>query len=397
MNIIKFSLLISLLLLSGCNSSSNENETKESTKQYIVGKTTLSKGTICIDNNHNLQCDDFEPQTTSSEKGEYSFEAKVEDGSAILAQGGVNLVLLEDNSNLIQKTSFHKKNILHNLNTLSTLVDNAMDKGLTYQEAKEKIAQKYHLKSDIIETNPLDLIEDENNKNIFLVTHRVEEYVLHLQDKKSVKKSQKSDLNGTTNVIITEDDVDSALDGFDIFSFDLFSFKFKFTEYIIFAFTKINSISCDILSLGGLCTPYLENSRHVVKADENDSYSTDSLDISDLNGIWRTTDNYCIDFDMGFFTGTVRTYYKYSNLTNPSEKGSSFLIDSFDEDTRTLFLRTPYADSDVLIGEVYGVEKSTTQEDVYYFGSHKLISRDKFETYTDCIIDFQKEVKEEND
>ena len=303
---IKISLFIALLLFNGCDSSSrsnNENIPKKNT--FIQGKTTLSKATVCIDENINSFCDKNELQTISDEKGEYklSYKGELPENSIILAQEGYNLILLEDNNaHLAIKTTFSKNNQETNINTITTFIAQLLEQGLSFEIAQEQIAKKYHLDVNFITNDPLNLLEENSDKNIFLTIHAIENNIIHAKNKNKISKSQKVKESG--NLVITEEEADEALLNFDIFSFDLEKFQAEISKFFVYsAFSIADSIDC-ILSLG--CEIQYdfdtnENNISLPIADENDSLSQEFVSEYELSGIWYEAEgNSC--FDINYFT-----------------------------------------------------------------------------------------------
>jgi len=358
MNTIKLFVIISLILFNGCTDSSSKNGKSKLKKVDIKGKTTLSKSTVCVDLNLDSTCEANEPQTISDEKGKYLLKGvEVKNGDIILSEGGYNLVLLERNSaKLALKSSFFNSNKKININTISTLISTAMNSGLSYEKAKEKIANKYNLDINFIEVDTLSFLEDEKNNNIFLTVRAIEDRVLHSKNKTAPQQKVE---NG--NLIITEDEADEALLNFDIFSFDLDGFKQKIAEYTLYGiFYYIDFIT----GKDDLNTSLIDNNISIPVADENDSISEEFVTRDDLVGVWNR-DNTCLE--IGSYSDIITTFY-YTDDTN---NGLSFvkddsIINEFDEDNRRLYIKE-FGEFFSVFWRVYDVYKSANIKNKLYF------------------------------
>jgi len=379
MNITKTFIILALLLLNSCNSSSNKGEAiqEDNTLQTttIKGSTSLSKSTVCIDENQDSICNEDEPQTASDKEGIYTlnYDGELADDAIILSQGGYNLNLLEENSaKLALKASFLKSHQKTNLNTLSTLITNNIEEGLTHQEAKDKIAKKYHLNVNFIEQNPLELIEDKNDKNIFLTIRAIENRVLHPQTKTTSKTQQKVE-NG--NLIIEEEDADKALLGFDIFSFNLDNFIQELSKQIFdsvvfttaFIANSTSYITYVPCTLGlSICQGYPEINLATPTPDKNDSISQELVTRSELTGIWYGS-RMCLE--IGYFD-TLIAY-------DERKVDYHAIIDTFDEENRILKVRQIYLTT--LGHKSYSVYKSATIKDKIYLSSDSFVKYDTVE------------------
>ena len=400
MNITKTFIILALLLLNSCNSSSNKGEAiqEDNTLQTttIKGSTSLSKSTVCIDENQDSICNEDEPQTASDKEGIYTlnYDGELADDAIILSQGGYNLNLLEENSaKLALKASFLKNHQKTNLNTLSTLIANNIEEGLTHQEAKDKIATKYHLNVNFIEHNPLELIGDENNKNIFLTIRAIENRVLHSQTKTTAQIQQKVE-NG--NVIIEEEDADKALLGFDIFSFNLDDFIQELSKQIFdsFVFTTafianstsyITYVPC-LLGLTS-CQGYPEINTTAPTPDENDSISQELVTRSELIGVWygsKVGYNSKMCLDIGYLD-TINAYGEENSANYHA------IIDTFDEENRLLKVRQIYLTT--LGHKSYSVYKSATIKDKIYLSSDSFV---KYDTVEACQAKAKQDIDNKN-
>ena len=408
MKFIKFFVVVSLLLLNGCGSDDEKNEkssvdeTKEerasvdevkeenssqnSKKMTIKGKSTLAQAVVCLDSNKNAFCDEDEPQSTSDVIGKYLFEAEVKEGDIILSQGGFNLILLEENTqNLAVKASYIAKNEETNLNTLSSIIADSIEKDGSYENAKARIATKNGLDIALIEKNPIDLVEANENDKIFLTIRAIEERVLHPERVET--KKQKLSLNKveSTNFIISEKEADDALWGHNVFSVSvdggfvvaLYGYIARYFKDTDTAFV-FSSIGDKILQSGALTECYLFGSHcpppsSPVSVDKNDSLSEELVTEDELMGVWRVhsnlrKQNYCVEISSFVFT-IYRDGDGYKNfidgrpLNEILDKENILIkerhnVIDFDEEERRLDIGS--------IGSYY-VTKSDLVEDKLYF------------------------------
>ena len=390
---IKIFTIISLFFIfNGCNSSSNKNTNKEdiqqSKKTTIKGASTLAKATVCIDENSDNFCNESEPQTLSDEKGNYSllYDGEVAEATTILAQGGDNLNLLEENkAKLMLKASFLNGKEGTNLNTFTTFIATRVNKGLTHQKAKEAVANKYGVDVNHIEKNPLDFLEDKKNKNIFLTLRAIEDNIIHSKKKKFSASSLKLDAN--ENLIITEEEADEALFNFDIFDFDLLTFRNNLANVFILGITSIgNFLECTIL---GDC-PLSDINMTKPTPEANDTLSEDFVSKYEMSGVWYDkVHNYC--FKTNFITN-IWTLHPYA-----------YQVSSFSEENRLVVLRgievtgyilpTGYND----IYRAYSLYKSQNSDDKIYMSSPDLEEKyilSRFNSLKSCKSNIVKMAEE---
>jgi len=246
--------LVALLAISGCDSSSNETEAENSSAKNttITGTTTLSKSVVCIDTNNNNACDSDETHTEADSEGgfELSQAGELADGTNLVATGGYNLVLETDNTNsngLTFRAAYNSNYDENNINVMTTLIAGKIDKGSTHSEAKAYYADKYSangVTTDIVESDPLSLIDDASTQGLFLTIRAIEDGYVNGNDNVNAapqfRETNSTDDNSTGG-IITEDDADGALFGIDIFDFDLNAFIDRLSEYFDYF---VNLVTC---------------------------------------------------------------------------------------------------------------------------------------------------------
>ena len=391
MNLLKSSILISLLLLNGCESSSSKD-----TEVKIKGTATLSKAIVCIDSNLDSTCNKDEIQTISNDKGEYNLTSSdIKDGDIILAQDGYNLVLLEENkAHLAVKESFRKDNQENNINTITTLIAGAMNDGLSYQETKEKIAKKRELDINFIELNPFSLLDDEVNKNLFLTIRAIEHNVLYPETKNKSSNLKKLE-NG--NLVITEEEADEALLDFDIFSFDLNTFKENLNEFLAITLVRISDFfEC---TLDSSCVAGDYNFSLPI-AQEPDFISEELVLKEDIKGVWfkesKEEESQCLDM------GDNDTW-KFYNKDGNSER--IIFFKNFDLENRRINLRGGLPLSWIS----YLIYKSENVTNRFYISANvrdsifdsnrinKNFTLNSFDTLENCIKELNKnEIKEDD-
>ena len=276
-NLLSISLITATaLLLSACNSSDEGENSNANQRTLISGSTTVSQGTVCLDENRNFTCDNDEVKVQTDDKGKYSLEvnASVNDGSQIIVEDGFNLVLQDNNLNrLAFVTQYHASEETHNINTMSTLIANAMNKkGYNLDEAKAYIANLFDLDAEIIDKDPIALLSDENGKYLFLNIQGIEsKYVEKLLDNQKSRSLQRAE-DSSANSVITEEEAVGFLDGVDLSAFDLDEYIYKLDQY----FNDIYYYADNLFSKYVLNTCFLDSS-----CGENDNVPREAL-----NGVW---------------------------------------------------------------------------------------------------------------
>jgi len=366
MNLFNTLSIVTLLLLTGCNSSTSTSTTK--TKEIpsqkstsIQGKSTLAKATICIDINRDSICNENEPQTISNDNGVYQiiYNKEIQEGSTLLAEDGFNLVLLEENNlHLALKGFFSKENKETNINTITTLISNSLNSKTSYIETKKRLAKKYNLDVNFIEKDPLLLLEDKKNQNIFLTVRAIENNTLHPRNKTNSLASQKDE---NTNIIITEEEADNALLGFDIFDFDLEQFKIDLADaFLLSIFYITDYLGC---LFDSDCTPPEYNITLPI-ADENDTLSQELVPQSTLRGIWRMEPighnkrNSCLDMgDIGddWFIKEQKDY------------GLHLVFKAFHYEDRKIDFRQLFLEA---FWETFLIYKSENKDNTLYMSTH---------------------------
>jgi len=173
------SIITSFILLQGCGSEENKTSTTKintatinKSSQTIEGKTTLSSGTrsetkatVCLDRNRNERCNSNEEQVFTMPDGSYKLTIYngIKNGDMLLVMGGISNLVNEHTNKLNTLTLgkiYNELESSQNINVISSLISNEVDKGLSYDDAVKKIAQKYNLPTKILLSNPLDNAND---------------------------------------------------------------------------------------------------------------------------------------------------------------------------------------------------------------------------------------------
>jgi len=332
--------LITLIALNGCNTT-NENQ-KETQSTTISGTTTLSKGFVCVDENADTTCNNDETQVQAGDKGDYTLEypGELADGVNLIAEDGYNLVLESDNSDLTFKAAYNSQKSEQNINTMSTLIANAVASGSSYNDAKAHIATKYGVDVDNVETDPITEVQEQESPVLFLTTRAIENGVVHhahmFRD-----TNDTNDSNGSG--VITEDDADDALFGVDIFDFDLDAFIERLTEYFNYL---VNLLVC---TYNGSCDSNLSEDFNITK-----DLSETLVERDALNGFWYmsegSTPRTCVEVDAqdNYTNHNVDSIYALNLVYTPEERKLALSKDS-------------------VLNVTYTTYKSETKEDTMYF------------------------------
>jgi len=162
------SILASIFLLfSGCGNNEDTPQKnppvevdQDNISVQVSGKATLASDAktstlVCLDTNHNLQCDQDEPQTSTDQEGYYSFEIEgtVDDGTLIIVKKGLAIIPFPDKDNVSELDArslryykaYQADHSEQNVNVLSTLIaNNLMANGDgNYQEAIDDLSIQY--------------------------------------------------------------------------------------------------------------------------------------------------------------------------------------------------------------------------------------------------------------
>ena len=363
----------SLVILSGCGLSDNDYKSLKNSENInvitIKGKSTLSNAHVCIDENLDSQCNENEAQSVSDKVGKYSinFRGSVDKNTLIVSQGGYNLLLLEENSiNITLKKNYNSAVALQNINTISTLISNIVDNDTDYSEAKTYIATKYKIEMSALELDPVEALENNNSKVLFLTARAIEEYQVN----------KKAKLRAVESNVITEEVADAALANTDIFEFNITTYIKNFYN---FSFNIFNYLQCTLM--GNCVTSKLYTKP---KADIDDSLLTKKVSKEELYGFWLMQNNskaeYCLQFD------TNGTYIEHKLY------GSKFIYQyEYREEYRSIDLfHYPYAMS-VLDYQIY---RSANDKNKLYVTNSKddNISFYYHENYDGCMQHLATEI-----
>ena len=240
-------LLAATFIFSGCDSSSNSDETSTSsaTTTSVSGKTTLSKGLVCVDANTNGKCDEGEESTTTSEDGSYtlSLNTAISDGAQLVAQDGQDLILFQNNLHkLYFYASYQSSESATNINAMTTLISQKMAaEGMSYGDAKAYYASKYAISVENIVADPIEMAKTE--PNLLKFTNAVEQETVDNATAKSSQAKQRFFLIGGSNpgdtttqesntTSVNEGDADAATEDGSYLDFDVDAYLNKLYEYI---------------------------------------------------------------------------------------------------------------------------------------------------------------------
>ena len=148
------SVVLSLLLFSGCGTSSEESDTTYETKNYSASGTVadghIKNALVFVDINKNGIKDANEPSTLTDEDGKFnlkfSTESTLSEDVPVIAQGGYD-ILRDEPFNAKLKTPFFN-NDTNNISPITTLIKSYMEKNKAdFNEANNKIADILKLAS----------------------------------------------------------------------------------------------------------------------------------------------------------------------------------------------------------------------------------------------------------
>ena len=224
------SVFLAALIFTGCSSSpeqvsSNSDDTE---RVSVRGSSSLAKATVCIDLNRDNSCQESEASTTSAEDGSYEL-TYVEEGTHeayLVAEGGFNLITLQENSSNMVLLGSLDENASHNINTFTTLIEEAVQNNMSYSEAKRYVASSFNLDETYIDEDPLTLLEETQTQDYFLTLRSIEdqqvqesdsidEYIQAFQNRAPLRSVE---LNSS---VITMDEAVEAVNDSDIYDFDL--------------------------------------------------------------------------------------------------------------------------------------------------------------------------------
>ncbi len=152
------------------------------------------------------------------------------------------------------------ENASHNVNTFTTLIQEAIDNNLSYDEAKASVAAGFNLDETYIDQDPLLLLADEERHDYFLTLRAIEAYAQKDEDPQerfftddmfilagykgeelpSSKSAQRTTTQESTS-IITMDTAQTAVANTDIYDFDLEAYLSRLSELVIGFFQDLLS------------------------------------------------------------------------------------------------------------------------------------------------------------
>jgi len=127
---------LSLVAVTNCSSDNPVSEVASSVAGKVIDGY-IQGATVCLDKNKNLQCDKDEPSTTTQSDGSYELKVsnKEDLNYKIIAYDGINTVTNKRFNALLQSSPSNK-----NITPLTTLQEQLKEKGLSDEEAKQKLA-----------------------------------------------------------------------------------------------------------------------------------------------------------------------------------------------------------------------------------------------------------------
>ena len=234
------SLITATLLFTGCSSD------KESSEHSVSAKSTFANATVCVDDNSDGRCQEDEIQTTTKDDGSFalSYKSSAHKNAQLVAQGGFNLVTLQENPEEKVLIGSLDEMASHNVNTLTTLIQEAVETGLNYKEAKAYIASRYNLEDDLIDHDPLELLQNPEQQVYFLSVRAMETYRDREDENLSLpsfddntiqidplaSQARRSVARQATVSPMSIEDADMAISNSNIFDFDIGAYLQRLSE-----------------------------------------------------------------------------------------------------------------------------------------------------------------------
>ena len=263
MQIIK-SLMLSTtlaLLLVGCSDADKEEVERPSTVQqsaptFVSGQTTLASARVCLDINHNSQCDEDDLTTTADATGHYTMESSevITAGTLLIAEDGYNLVLEQNNNGRFRLVSLYDAALSeNNINTVTSLLAQLInERNLSSEDAQEYLASRYNIDLQEILDDPIALASEEKEALLLLV-HGIESGYEEAMNTSSRRAALRAVATQTTYVTPNLEDTEDFLSDGSYLSYDVGTYV---TRISLKVESFLNEIKYFLVDTFNLCIWY---------------------------------------------------------------------------------------------------------------------------------------------
>ena len=169
------------LFLVGCSDADKEEVERTPTVQqaptFVSGQTTLASAKVCLDINHNSQCDEDDINTTADATGYFTIESldTIDAGTLLIAEDGYNLILEQNNNGRFRFVSLYDETLsTNNINTITSLLAQLIsERNLSSDDAQEYLASRYNINLQELLDDPIALA-GEQKEALLLLIHGIE-------------------------------------------------------------------------------------------------------------------------------------------------------------------------------------------------------------------------------
>lgn len=249
------------LLLVGC-SSSDETEvqqasvTQNSAPVYVNGQTTLASAKVCLDINHNSQCDEEDLSTTADATGHYIMESSeaIAAGTLLIAEDGYNLVLEQNNNGRFRFVSLYDEALsANNINTITSLLAQlANERNLSSEDAQAYLASRYDIDLQELLDDPIALA-GERREALLLLVHGIESGYDQAMNTPSRRSALRAAATQSTYVTPSLEDTEDFLSDGSYLSYDVGTYMTRISLKIE---TFLNAVKYFLTDTFNLCIWY---------------------------------------------------------------------------------------------------------------------------------------------
>ena len=202
--------LIVAMLTTGCIQQKKTSYSYYSTINTINGRVVdgyLDDATVCIDLNRNGKCETNEPSAKTDSDGKFSLSYSTDINPVdiiLIAYGGVDISTNKSFVGFLESVGADNG---VNITPLTTVVSKLQNKGLSKEEAIQKVANLFGVNADDIFKDPIKLAKD-GNIELLKSNIEFEKVVEALASKQDIKDA----LNELTDKIKTNSSLKDAID-----------------------------------------------------------------------------------------------------------------------------------------------------------------------------------------
>ncbi len=245
------------LFLVGCSDTDKEEVERPSTLQqsapiFVSGQTTLASAKVCLDINHNAQCDEDDLATIADATGHYTIESSeaITADTLLIAEDGYNLILEQNNNGRFRFVSLYDEALSeNNINTITSLLTQLVnERDLSNEEAQVYLAERYEIDRQELLDDPI-VLAGEQKETLLLLVHGIESGYAEAMNTSSRRSVLRAAATETTYVTPNLEDTEDFLSDGSYLSYDVGTYMTRVSLKIETFLDEVRYFLVDTFSL----------------------------------------------------------------------------------------------------------------------------------------------------